>query len=87
MATTKFYVDVNPFTQVAIIRAKIGKDTYESEVEYTLPDMWATFSMGEDVFDIHFYYENEFSVSVYSAEDTGTLQGAFPTKITLRLKD
>ena len=33
MAQTKFYIDVNPFTQIANIRAKIGKDTYESEVE------------------------------------------------------
>jgi len=87
MALTKFYIDVNPFTHTANIRAKIGKDTYESEVEYTLPDSWATFSMGEDVFDIHFYYEGEFSVSVYSGEENGTLQGAFPTKVTLRFKD
>jgi hypothetical protein len=43
--------------------------------------------MGEEVFDIHFYYEGEFSVSVYSGEDNGTLQGAFPTKVTLRFKD
>ena len=87
MAQTKFYIDVNPFTHIAKIRAKIGKDTYESEVGYTLPDSWSTFSMGEDVFDVHFYYEGEFDVSVYSGEDMGTLQGAFPTKVTLRFKD
>jgi hypothetical protein len=87
MAITKFYVDVNPFTYVASIRAKIGKDTYETEVDYTLPDFWATFSMGEDVFDIHFDYDGEFTAEVFSAEDNGVTQGAFPTKITLKLKD
>jgi hypothetical protein len=87
MAQTKFYIDVNPFTQIANIRAKIGKDTYESEVEYTLPDSWYTFSMGEDIFDVHFIYENEFTAEVYSGEEFGTLQDAFPTKITLRFKD
>lgn len=87
MAITKFYVDVNPFTQQVNIRAKIGKETYEKSVWYELPDCWQTFSMGEDVYDIHFDYDGEFSVEVFSAEDNGVLQGAFPTKITIRLKD
>lgn len=87
MALTKFYVDVNPFTQMAKIRAKIGKDTYESEVEFSLPNYWVTFSMGQDSFEAVFDYEEEFTVQVYKSEDHWLEEGAFPTKVTLRFKD
>ena len=87
MALTKFYVDVNPFTQIAKIRAKIGKDTYESEVEFSLPNYWVTFSMGQDSFEAVFDYEEEFTVQVYKSEDHWLEEGAFPTKVTLRFKD
>ncbi len=87
MALTKFYIDVNPFTQMANIRAKIGNDTYEAEVEYTLPNFWVTFSMGERSFDAVFDYEEEFTVHVYKTEDPWLEEGAFPTKVTLRFKD
>jgi len=87
MTLTKFYIDVNPFTQIANIRAKLGKDTYESEVEYTLPNCWISFLMGEESFDAVFDYEEEFTVHIYRSEDHWLEQGAFPTKITLRFKD
>lgn len=87
MALTKFYVDVNPFTQQVNIRAKIGKETYEKSVWYELPDCYQTFSMGEDVFDIHFDYDGEFTVEVFSSEDNKVGKGSFPVKVTLRFKD
>lgn len=80
-------MDVNPFTQIAKIRAKIGKDTYESEVEFSLPNYWVTFSMGQDSFEAVFDYEEEFTVQVYKSEDHWLEEGAFPTKVTLRFKD
>lgn len=86
MALPKFYVDVNPFTRVALVRAKIGKDTYESEVKFTL-DSWASFSMGEETFDIQFNYDTELSVSVCCNEDYWLEKGTFPTKLTIKLKD
>ena len=87
MAITKFYVEVNPFTETATIRAKIGKDTYEEVISYELSDDWQTFMMGGCAFDVNFYYDGELSVKICSSEQNWVLQGAFPTKITINLKD
>jgi hypothetical protein len=87
MALPKFYVEANPFTNIASVRAKIEGETYAIDVEFFLPDYWASFAMGKQVFDIHFSYEGEFCVSVYSGEDDGLMQGAFPVKLTIKLKD
>lgn len=81
----KFNVLVNPFTGVAYVSTKVG--SMQQEVEIVVgnwQDEWASFEFGSNVYDIHFYYDTAFSVSVYDADDTQTIHSV---KLTITLKD
>lgn len=68
---TTFRVDVNPFTLIAEFEARINKQEYRAEIKYDPLDYgtWYSFSMGDDVFDVQFLYDNEFIVKIEDAKD------------------
>jgi hypothetical protein len=72
---TTFRVEVNPFIHTAIIDAKIDKQEYRAELEYGRLDFeqWMVFTMGDNVYDILFIYDDEFIVKIEDAQD-GTEQ-------------
>jgi hypothetical protein len=61
----KFKVFVNSFFRTAEITHK--DETIEMNFE-TL-DEWNAFKMNGKDFDIHFHYDEEFSVSIYDVQD------------------
>ena len=61
----KFNVVVNAFLRTAEITHK--DETIEMNFEDL--DEWNTFKMGGRDFDIHFLYDEEFSVSIYDVQD------------------
>jgi len=81
----KMIVDVNPFTMVAKISAKINKVEERAEVvfsPYDFGNIWYTFELGGRVYDIVFNYDGVLSVVVEDAED-GTEQSV---KLEISLK-
>ena len=81
----KMIVDVNPFTMVAKISAKINKVEERAEVvfsPYDFDNIWYTFELGGRVYDIVFNYDGVLSVVVEDAED-GTEQSV---KLEISLK-
>lgn len=83
----KIIVDVNPFTMVAKISAKINKVEERAEVSYSPYDfgiVWYTFSLGANTYDILFSYDGALSVVIEDAED-GTEQ-AVKLEISLKSK-
>jgi hypothetical protein len=61
----KFKVEVNPFLREAIIKSKIEDCEYAEVLNYEDIDEWQGFVMAGKMFDIHFYYEEKFEVSIY----------------------
>jgi hypothetical protein len=81
----KFNVIVNPFTGIAYVSSKVGNTQQEIEIVVeTLLDEWSSFEFGDKVYDIHFYYDTEFSVSIYDADD---IQSSHSVKLNIVLKD
>jgi hypothetical protein len=81
----KIVVDVNPFTMVATISAKVNKVEERTEINwspYDFGNVWYTFTLGGKVYDILFSYDNALSVVVEDAED-GTEQSV---KLEISLK-
>jgi hypothetical protein len=81
----KFKVEVNPFKKQAIINAKIGVVSYTKEIYFQEFDEWNAFEFGDHVFDIHFHYEDEFSVSIYLVNE-GYLLRHTPCIVELTIK-
>jgi hypothetical protein len=81
----KFKVEVNPFKKQAIINAKIGVVNYTKEIYFQEFDEWNAFELGDHVFDIHFHYEDEFSVSIYLVNE-GYLLRHTPCLVELTIK-
>lgn len=61
----KFRVEVNPFTRKAIISCDWGNHQHERIVYYDDIDEWTSFQIDDYLFDIHFLYDFDFSVSIY----------------------
>jgi hypothetical protein len=81
----RIIVDVNPFTMVAKISAKVNKVEERTEVVFSTYDfgnVWYTFGLGGRTYDILFSYEGALSVVVEDAED-GTEQSV---KLEISLK-
>lgn len=81
----KFKVEVNPFKKQAIINAKIGVVSYTKEIYYQEVDEWKSFQFGDHVFDIHFHYDEEFTVSIYKVEEDCLMQ-YIPCLVELTIK-
>lgn len=80
----KFKVEVNPFKKQAIINAKIGVVSYTKEIYYQEVDEWNSFQLGDHVFDIHFHYDEEFTVSIYLINE-GSLMQYIPCLVELTI--
>jgi hypothetical protein len=81
----RMIVDVNPFTMVAKISAKVNKVEERAEVVFSPYDfgvVWYTFGLGGRTYDILFSYDGVLSVVVEDAED-GTEQSV---KLEISLK-
>lgn len=81
----RIIVDVNPFTMVAKISAKVNKVEERTEVAfspYDFGNVWYTFGLGGKTYDILFSYEGALSVVIEDAED-GTEQSV---KLEISLK-
>lgn len=59
---------VNPFTKEVILR---DDSEQERVVEFTELDEWATVDFDGKLYDIHFLYEDVFSLSVYPHDENG----------------
>jgi hypothetical protein len=81
----KFNVLVNPFTGIAYVSTKVGNTQQEIEISVdNLLDEWSSFEFGSNVYDIHFHYETEFSVSIYDSDE---YQNSHSVKLNIILKD
>ena len=65
----KFKAVVNPFTRKVILTSTIAEVPYGLTMHYEDIDEWNGFNMGDNIFDIHFDYEDKFYVSIYSVID------------------
>jgi hypothetical protein len=82
----KFKVEVNPFKKQAIIKTRIGGFDFTKEIYYKELDEWNSFQViGERVFDIHFHYDEEFTVSIYLVNE-GSLLRHTPCIVELSIK-
>ena len=78
-----FLVIVNPFTMIAEV---IHKDE-TIEIKFKEFDEWNAFNIGERVFDIHFHYDEEFTVSIYDVVNGNALtRGETNIKVKLKLQ-
>ena len=62
-------VEVNPFLNKATINSKIKNILYTKIIYYECIDDWNSFSFNNMVFDIHFHYDAEFSVTIYPVKN------------------
>jgi len=84
----KFQVEVNPFKQSAIINTKIGAFSYTQVMYFEQFDEWDSFELGGQIFDIHFLYDMEFTVSIYPVFDNkADYTKPFEVELTIKLND
>jgi hypothetical protein len=81
----KFNVEVNPFTQTAIISSTFNGIVYTQMINYSDLDVWDSFEMAWECFDIHFLYDDEFSVSIYPTEEGKTTDYKNPCIVHLKI--
>ena len=85
---TKFKVQVNPFTREAIVQTEINGIEYKEELIFEDLDYWISFQFGDDIFGAHFYYDYEFSVSIYAVKNNEIqVSESFQTELTIKLTD
>jgi hypothetical protein len=65
----KFKVEVNPFLREAVITSRINKKIHVEVLNYEDIDEWQGFVMDGKLFDIHFYYDKTFEVSIYPLKE------------------
>jgi hypothetical protein len=65
----KFRVEVNPFTRKAIISCDWNNYQHEWIMYYDDIDEWNSFQIDYYLFDIHFLYDFDFSVSIYPVKN------------------
>ena len=84
----KFQIEVNPFKQSAIINTKIGAIYYTHAMYFEQFDEWNSFEFAGQIFDIHFLYDMEFTVSIYPVIDNKTdYTKSFEVELTIKLTD
>lgn len=77
-----FIVIINPFTN----RLKIKHKDVTQELEYNTFDEWIGFESDGKEYDIHVFYEEKLSLSIYDVEDNNTVTSYWhnvETKIVL----
>ena len=88
METINFKVEVNPFLREVIIKSTINDVEHTLEMYYEDADEWNAFMLYGKHFDIHFYYDEEFTVSIYQIENnTARYTNLCEVELTIKLKD
>lgn len=64
MDKTQFNVVVNPFTKESIITNPHDK-YFALKLMFKELDDWTSFTYQETIYDVHFYYDGEFSFEIY----------------------
>lgn len=84
----RFNVEVNPFLQKATITTEIDGVSYTIIRHYNEIDEWDSFEINGQVYDIHFCYDSEFTVSIYPViKDVADYENPCKVKLKIVLKD
>ena len=84
----RFNVEVNPFLQKGIITTEIDTVLHSVIIYYNEVDEWNSFDINGQVYDIHFYYSSEFTVSIYPViKDVADYENHCKVKLKIVLKD
>ena len=84
----RFNVEVNPFLQKGIITTEIDTVLHSVIIYYNEVDEWNSFDINGQVYDIHFYYSSEFTVSIYPViKDVADYENPCKVKLKIILKD
>jgi len=63
---TLFDVEINPFTrEVHIVPTYSDYRVSCADIKFNDLDDWSTFTYQETIYDVHFYYDGEFSLEIY----------------------
>jgi hypothetical protein len=88
MEQFKFKVEVNPFIREAIIKSIINDVEHTLEMYYEDVDEWNGFMLDGKHFDIHFDYDEEFSVSIYEIKDNiARYDNSCEVELTIKLNN
>jgi len=79
-----FKVVVNAFTKQAEISTKIKGVEYEITKFFDEIDEWQSFKIDKKEYDIHFHYDEKFSVSIYPVQN-GSAQTSNSCKVNLKI--
>lgn len=87
----KFNVLINPFTQKALVSARVDKVSCEVIVNYTAEDNWVrdfnqAFEMNGRTFVLSLSYEDELYVDVYD-DSNDSVKGSYLTTFKVTHKD
>lgn len=83
-----FNVEVNPFLQKGIITTEIDTVLHSVIIYYNEVDEWNSFDINGQVYDIHFYYSSEFTVSIYPViKDVTDYESPCKVRLKIVLKD
>jgi hypothetical protein len=85
----KFDIIINPFTKLADITANSdGKNKEQFKMTYSDADEWNSFKIDNKVFDIHFYYDEEFTVSIYEVFGENAIYSEYlPVNLTFKMNE
>ena len=81
---TRFDVLVNPFTRESII-TNPHDGFFAIKLKFNDLDDWASFTYQETIYDVHFYYDGEFSLEIYPfGHSFGTETESLTNKLEIR---
>jgi hypothetical protein len=84
----RFNVEVNPFLNKGIITTEIDTVLHSVIIYYNEVDEWNSFNINGQVYDIHFCYDTEFTVSIYPVnKDVADCDNPYKVKLKIVLKD
>jgi PAB1-binding protein PBP1 len=88
MKTLNFKAVVNPFMQECILKVKYNKKEHEIKMFYNSIDEWSGFEINDMIFDIHFHYDEKFTVNIYRFDkDSDAYKYPQKVKLSIKIKD
>ena len=83
---TRFDVEVNPFTREVFVMPTYSDYRIScAEIKFNDLDDWASFTYQETIYDVHFYYDGEFSLEIYpSGHSFGTETESLTNKLEIK---
>lgn len=82
----KFYVEVTRSKKEAVIQSEIDGVQYSTVMKYEEDDEWNSFDFGGNIFDIHFLYDDGFTVSIYPVIDDSVEYCKLDVELKLKRK-